>query len=149
MAVLDVVARVVLGEPAESIDVGAPVSDDEVIDELVGAAVASAQRLALASQLWLADEPQSGHLARLLADAVTRGVATSAAINVAGAMVGAAAAGTEDEVARLVTRARSVLADEDLIAGAAALMLALTSEIARSLALDPVTVEFELRATPL
>lgn len=148
VAVLDVVARAVLGDLGEPIetDAAAPVeSCADLVTELVAAAAANARRLAIAARFWVTGESLPANLARIMADAVNRGIATSAAVNVAGAMVGAAAAGSEEELVMQVVAARRVLADEDLIAGAAALMLALAGEIARALALDPVTVEFELR----
>lgn len=144
-AVLDVVARAVLGEPAPTLVAGAAAPEPDVVGELVGAALTNARRLVVASRLWLDGEPLPARLARIMADAVTSGVASSAAVNVAGAMVGAASAGAEEELARSVVDARRVLTDGDLIAGAAALMLALSGEIARELALDPATAEFELR----
>lgn len=145
VAVLDVVARAVLGEPAPMTGNDAVSPQPDVVVELVGAALTNARRLMVASRLWLDGEPLPARLARIMADAVTSGVASSAAVNVAGAMVGAASAGTEEELARVVTQARRVLTDGDLIAGAAALMLALSSEIAHQLAVDPATIEFELR----
>ncbi len=142
---LDVVAHVVLGEPIGTAEILPPATDTDFVVELVGAASANVRRLAVASRLWHDADDRAANLSRVMADAVTRGIASSAAVNVAGAMVGAAAAASEEELVRIVTRARTVLADADLIAGAAALMLALTAKIAGALALDPVTVEFELR----
>lgn len=143
--VLDVVAHAVTAGRAASITVGVPATDDDVVDELVGAAVANAQRLVIASHLWLAESSPSEPLARVLADAINRELASSAAVNVAATLAGAAAGGSEEEIADVIAGGRQVLTDEDLIGGAAALMLAITAEIARSLALDPVVVEFELR----
>lgn len=148
VAVLDVVARAVLGDTGDELAPDAPSADAQpcdVITELVAAAATNARRLAIATRFWVAGEPMPAHLARIMADAVTRGLATSASVNVAGAMVGAAAAGSEEELVLLAVGARRMLSDGDLIAGAAALMLALSAEIARALSLDPVTVEFELR----
>lgn len=151
VAVLDVVARAVLGSATDAVEPHAPSGHAElcadVVTELVAAAAANARRLAIASRIWVTGQSVPTQLARIMADAVTRGIASSAAVNVAGALVGAAAAGSEEELAMLVAGARTVLADEDLIAGSAALMLALSAEIARLLDLDPVTVEFELRQT--
>lgn len=150
--VLELVGHALAGEPVMVVDGvagGVPPTAaaqlDRLVDELVGAAVASSRRLQLASRFWLADTGRSMYLAQVMVDAITLGLGSSAAVNVAAAMVGAAAAGDERELAELLTRARSVLTDIDMLRGAAALMAAMTIGIARALGLDPVAVELELR----
>lgn len=118
---------------------------DRQIDELVTAALVSSRRLTVASRLWHPDTDRDTHLNQVIADAIALGLGSSAAVNVAAAMVGAVAAGDEREVAELLTRARMVLTDADLRRGAAALMAALTIGIARALDLDAAAVEIELR----
>lgn len=150
--VLELVGHALAGEPVMVVDGvagGVPPTAaaqlDRLVDELVGAAVASSRRLQLASRFWLADTGRSMYLAQVMVDAITLGLGSSAAVNVAAAMVGAVAAGDEREVAELLTRARMVLTDADLRRGAAALMAALTIGIARALDLDAAAVEIELR----
>lgn len=148
--VRDLVARWVLGGPPPVGPRVAPgCGDVDVAGALVDAAAENARRLALASRLWLGAGDSAARLASILRAAVGLDVASSGAIGVASAMVGALASRDEEDVARTLGRARTVLADDDLISGSAALMLAIGREIAHSLALDPVVVEFELRVGDL
>lgn len=147
-AVLDAVTRAVLGEPLAGLDVVA-MSDDQLIAELGAAAVANARRLAIVNRLWPEERPAVEHLERLIDHAATTGLAGNASIDAAAAMVGAAATGSDAELVDVALRMRARCPEVDLLAGSAALMYALTCEIAAALALDPVRVEFELRAGPL